>query len=266
MRWDAGGVDQPLYLVFPDFIAHYAAWGEKKHAHIGEEEWQDEAFGACEEVALAVGDPPAELTFEIEPISARCVEVLVENIPADELVAVELMAYDGDTDRLDNLHLTASRMSSTVGELTFDCYDEAAEMGPTVLCLHKPFTGAKGRTLTPSDGGGVAQAPSGLYVKTWLGVPQIAGGGRIANTYFVVHTPVQPRDADHDVQKGGRPQSVRLQVGLERSKITLAAGPTTASASVNGTRDSAWCPCGVATPGGTEGRGTSWVPSPPPWT
>lgn len=234
LRFDQGGIDQPLYLVFPDFIANYASWGEKKYAHIGEETWRIAAFDECEVVPLFPGDPPVELTLELEPLSARCVKVMAGGLDADDAIAVQFMAYDGDTDRLDNLHLTASSLTSTVGGVTFDCYDESKRAGPRTLCLQKPFVGAQGRTLSPSDGGGVT-ASSGGFVKTWLGVEQMAGReGLVENTYFLVHTPVEPRDAEHDVQRNSARQTVRLEVGLERSTIAMASGPQTASAAVNG--------------------------------
>jgi hypothetical protein len=234
LRYDDGGIDHPLYLVFPDFIAHYASWGEKKYPSVGEQDWLHESFDRCEIVTVTPGAAPAELSLEVEPLSARCVKVMVGSVAPDEAVAVQFMAYDGDTDRLDNLHLVTARMANTVGGVTFECYDEARRMGPNALCLHKPFTGTRGRALAPSDMGGVTDS-GGDFVKTWLGTQQVTGGeGLIENIYFLVHTPVEPRDAEHDVHQGGRHQTVRLHVGLERSNVTLAEDPSMASGSVNG--------------------------------
>jgi hypothetical protein len=235
LRWDAGGVDHPLYLVFPDFIAHYAGWGERKYSHIGDETWMREAFGGCHTVTLSPSDLVTRLSLELEPLSAVCVKVLVGGVNPDEAISVQWMAYDQDTNRLDNLHLTAARVSNTVGGGTFDCYEEAQKGGPNTLCLHKPFVGARGgRELSPSDGAGVTASGSG-FAKTWLGIEQIpSGGDPIENVYFLVHTPVRPRDATHGDANNPERQSVEVDIGMERHKITVATGPTTASASVNG--------------------------------
>ncbi|HZD05962.1 MAG TPA: hypothetical protein VE173_13710, partial [Longimicrobiales bacterium] len=237
LRYDDGGIDEPLYLVFPDFIAHYAEWGEKKYPWIGGQEWLHQAFDRCEIVTLTPSEPVADLTFELEPLSARCVKVMVGGIAAGEAVSVEWMAYDRDTDRLDNLHVTASHLSSTLGGKSFDCYDEAQRQCPKALCVGKPFTGARGRTLASSDSGGVTES-GGEFVKTWLGTEQVPDGedGLVENTYFLVDAPVEPHDARHDVQQNPAKQPVRVQIGLERHEVTVTDGQKKmASASVNGT-------------------------------
>ncbi|MEX2529682.1 MAG: hypothetical protein WD960_02830 [Gemmatimonadota bacterium] len=218
LRYDTGGIDQPFYLVFPDFLASYASWGEKKYPHIGEEAWMAEAFGGCYTATVSPTEPTAIINLELEPFSAHCLKVIVGNVPANQAVSVQLMAYGTDTDRLDNLHLTASRMESTVGGRSFDCYDEAQRSGPSFLCLHKPFTGAQGGASS-----GAVTESGGRFVKAWLGVEQVTGGeGLIENTYLVVHAPVEPRDAQHDVEENPGTQTVRLQVGLERSELVIA--------------------------------------------
>jgi hypothetical protein len=222
LRYDEGGIDQPFYLIFPDFVAHYAAWGEKKYPHIGEETWLEEAFGGCHEVTLSPAQPTRGLNLELEPISAQCLRIHVGGLQAGEDVAVQVMAYDDEKEALDNLHLTASRLG---GELvrtggSFDCYDQTRGRGPEHLCLDKPFTGRRGEGRSVDDKGDVAPGAGGDFVKTWYGHEQRPEGASLNNLFFIVHAPVRPRDAAHDVARGAKPQAVRLAIGIDVTRLT----------------------------------------------
>lgn len=236
LRFDDGGIDEPLYLVFPDFIANYAAWGHKKYPNIGEEEWLRNAFTSCETVTLTPAEPVQPLDLELEPLSAACVKVKVDGVDPGEVFAVQWMAYEQDTDKLDNLHLTASRLGGTIGGEPFECYDYAKAMGPSALCIDKPFTGSKGRQLADIDQGGVTNR-DGFFVKTWLGAEQEhTGGGSVENLYFMVHAPVYPKDAEHDVMIKPGEQYVQVEIGLERHRLAQSGSTgKKATASVNGT-------------------------------
>ena len=243
----------PLYLVFPDFIGNYAAWGHKEYTHIGEDRWLDRAFPKCQTVEVSP-ESGRRFNVDLEPISAACFRVRIKGLNPGEPFSVQWMVRQNDPDLLDNLHLTAARVPSTVGGETLECYDYTDPASPRyggrfALCLDKPFTGSEGRQLEPSDLGGATVNASQWYVKTWNGVEQVErrpnstlrdlalrDAQPLENLYFLSHVPLDPRDRRHDVQDNPfSEQSVRFEIRVDRAKMTRAddgSKPTTAS--VNG--------------------------------
>ncbi len=249
-------INNPLYVIFPDFIANYSAWGHKKYPNmLGERRWRDETFPNCEILEVEPGGPAVVLGLELEPISAACVVVQVQGVDPDAWFSVKWMLEDIDMERLDNLHLSAARVPNMVdlAEGTFECYDAARLMGPKSLCVDKPFTGSAsgggggGPTLpgclpsgatAVSDVSEVTVTPAGggcLYTKTWAGTRQSQGGLPIRNLYFLSYVPVDPKDAKHDVHQNPHKQEVTVRIGAELVTMARAdegSKPTTAS--ING--------------------------------
>jgi len=237
MRYSGGKIRHPFYLVFPDFIANYAAWGEKKYDHIGEDTWLKESFDGCEIVSLSPGAQIHDLSLEMEPISARCVRVRVEGLEPGMAASVIWMAYDSSEDDIDEVHLAASRLGGEIVDTGagFDCFDATRRGGSTDLCLDKPFTGQRGE---------VTESEEGDWVKTWQGHLQQSDEGSFENLMFVVNTPVHPTDSQHDVNKSKDKQEVRLQIGLEVVEMysSTHGNANVASAGANGIATSGQVP------------------------
>lgn len=228
LRSGDGGVGHPLYLIFPDFIAHYAEWGSKKYPNIGDRNWLKQAFGGCQEVDLspesAKGSEErsiADLHFELEPLSAKCIRLRVSGLSQGDVGTIQWMAYDSTVDRLDNIHLTASRLGghlAATGE-SYDCYD-ATRGDRSELCIDKPFTGTRGPESGDRLGdAGAVSSHGGDFVKTWRGEPQTAVNGAFEDLFFVVHSPVHPSDFKHDIRIHPGRQKIHVQVGLEWNRL-----------------------------------------------
>jgi len=237
MRYPGGEITHPFYLVFPDFIANYAAWGEKKFDHIGEDTWLQESFDGCELVTLSPGAQIHDLNFELEPISARCFKVRVEGLEPGMAASVIWVAYDSSEQDIDEVHLAASRLGGEIVDsgAGFDCFDATRRGGKADLCLDKPFTGQRGE---------VKETGEGDWVKTWQGHLQQSQAGSFENLMFVVNTPVYPTDSKHDVNKSEEKQEVRLQIGLEVVEMYSSTHGNTkvASAGANGIATSGQVP------------------------
>lgn len=196
----------PFYLAFPDFIANYAGWGRHKYPHLGSQTWLNESFD-CVTITLAPGVTSHRVrAVQMEPVSARCYRVVVQGPAEGWRFAVDGIAYDDNRRTLDDFHLVASRLESSVNE-DFDCY-QSSRSGARELCVEKAFQDPPGRQLGPSDRGGVKKSGGG-YAKTWVGIEQArATGGR--NTYFLVHAPITPKDVQHSVVGPGPIQPVEV--------------------------------------------------------
>jgi hypothetical protein len=200
----------PLYMVFPDFIANYAGWGKHKYPHLGEEDWLDESFeyakpnAGCIPLTLAPAMRRRVVhPVTMEPVSARCFQVSAQGID-EQRYWVESTVFSGNRQVLDDSHLVSSRMGFPANNEFFDCYEEsetykASDTEPPSLCIREAFQTAQGDTLTPwSDRGGVTATSPGLK-KTWRDIEQRGLGSSVRNTYFLVHAPVKPTDAEHSV-------------------------------------------------------------------
>ena len=226
-------IGHPLYVIFPDFVAHYARWGVERFPDIGERTWLAESFGAgsglengCEPVELSpTGSVKAHVILDFEPISARCVRVRVQGLEPGQRAWVKFMTYDTSSERLDNLHLAIAYSTGVAVESggTLDCYRNPRGASSSRPCLVKAFVGEK-RTGT---------GEAGLLARTWLSDQYETQGGGMEILYLLSHAPVNPTDGQHD--RAAVVQTADFTVALQTtSLVTSAEGSSPrASAAVN---------------------------------
>ncbi|MBK8454234.1 MAG: hypothetical protein WAQ53_11970 [Thiofilum sp.] len=198
-----------LYLLFPDFLAAYSLWGEKRFPELGESMWLSRTFRGCHLVKLDPQKNPQTLQLKMEPLSGQCINIQVTGLSPNSLSAVKIIAQDKSTQNLDNIHLATAKLGSKVVGMPFkdlfNCYD-ALNAYPQGTCLEKPFTGK--------------QKTDGLHPKTWLTHQQDNNAGTYTNRIIVVHSPKDPTDKVHSSRNT---QIVNLEFGLEISTLQSTA-------------------------------------------
>lgn len=245
LRWLDGNLrtflDRPLYLLFPDFIAYYASWGEERYGHLGEDVWLEESFGKgddgkpCRSVLLSSTNRKGRVSVELDAISAQCVRVKVEGLLPGEEARVKFMTYAESQDSLDNLHLSLAYAKGPIVDLgrDFNCYREVSRgtLPADKFCFLDPFQGRRGGQSERGQDG------PGSLARTWSGYVQAAPEGTLENLYLVSHVPVRPTDAEHaqGPQRGRRTaQRAELSVSVELTRLatTTEGEATTARADV----------------------------------
>ncbi len=228
-------VNHPLYVIYPDFVAHYAQWGAERYPHLGEDIWLRESFpqnGApCTPVELSTGSPKDHVTLDFEPISARCLRVTVVGLAPGHPARVGFMTYAQSKKSLDNLHLSiaySTEIAVDAGQ-RLDCYSANTQGASGQPCLVKK---AIGEAMTKGP-------HAGLHPATWWSDKfQTDPAGQFEILYLVSHVPHEPKDRLHD--KLGTAQSADFTIALHETEIATARGDVgpDASAAVNGVPES----------------------------
>jgi hypothetical protein len=185
------GVEQPLALVFPSFLASYAGWGHPtstRWPHIGEANWFNVAFGACEQIVLTPGQPAVTQTIQIEPLAGRCVEVVVDGVEAGTIASVEIAARGGSEEDVDDLHLAAVEMGAEPTDGGPRTCLEAEAMAPTAFpaCVFRAFT-------AHYDGSFFRE----VWTRTFAATTVDAPGTSWTDRMLLVRAPADPSDATH---------------------------------------------------------------------
>lgn len=222
LRDPAFGVEQPLALVFPSFLASYAGWGRAdsdRWPHVGEAAWRNVAFGRCTEVVLTPVFPAATRSIALESIAGRCVQVRVEGVPAGEVASVEIAARGARLEDIDDLHLGVVEQGLAPldgGPRT--CVD-AEPVAPLALpvCVAKAFT-AVHQGLTGPVIARAFQAPAGLST-----------GASWTDTLVFARVPERPSDA-RDAHRRTKSYAVTFALQLATARVDGASvGPVQAA-------------------------------------
>lgn len=156
-EWAAGLVDEyagakppgsgsrksAFHYVWAEFLAEYGAWPLAKYTTISEKRWLDIAFGGCEQVALDPGNPsytlkydPSNARDDFQPVSGRCVQVLLTDFHGEVQLSVEAQALtSGELDQLQLGMSSWNRVDATGGGSSGNCYDQGRPSRGTYECL-----------------------------------------------------------------------------------------------------------------------------------
>lgn len=235
--WDE--VDDPLYLIFPHFLADYAAWGDTRYKHLGGDTWRQEAFNNCRRVTLSPSRPQEKHSLSTDPLTGDCFWVVAHDLGGYNAAGIKIMATDDDSEKLDATHLAAVSLQGQ--DRRRSCYVATRAARGMATCLRKPFF-----LDVPERG---AEEAGGDYAKTWLGTPQTpsapaaTGDQRViqslpewvpesacpclVNMYVASYAP--PDVSDDDVASATRrTERIDLRFGLDATK--MQSGGDTSSA------------------------------------
>ena len=184
------GVEQPLALVFPSFLASYAGWGRAdsdRWPHVGEAAWRSVAFGRCTEVVLTPVLPAANVALEIEPIAGRCVQVRVEGVPAGEVASVEVLARAVRLEDVDDLHLGVVELGLAPLDGGPRTCVEVEPLAPLALpaCVAKAFTTVR------------QVGPDAVHARAFQAQAGLTTGAAWTDTLVLARVPDRPTDAAH---------------------------------------------------------------------
>ena len=233
-------IDDPLYLIFPHFLADYAAWGDMRYQHLGGDIWRQEAFGNCQRVLLSPSQSQKTGLLRARPLSGECFWVVSYGLEGYKTAGIKVMAIDDDSDKLDATHL--AEVSLQGKHRRRSCYVSTRAARGMAVCLRKPFF------LDIPDAG--RSAAGGAYAKTWLGTPQTpsapadSGDRRViqslpdwvpegacpclVNLYVASYAP--PSVTDEDVVRAARRRErVELRFGFDATKMETASAKSGSS-------------------------------------
>ena len=253
-----GNVDDPLYLMFPHFLADYAAWGDTRYDHLGGDTWRQEAFGNCHRVTLSPSHPEETRPLQARPLTGSCYWVVAHDLDGYKAAGIKAMATDDDSYKLDATHLAAVSLQGQ--DRRRSCYVATRAARGMATCLRKPFF------LDVPDAGKVEAG--GGYAKTWLGTPQTpsapadSGDRRViqslpawvpegscpclVNLYVASYTP--PNLSDDDLVKADRgAEPVELSFGLDATRMQTRGSVSGTSGSGKDKGDSSAAVGGPAT-------------------
>lgn len=222
LRDPAFGVEQPLALVFPSFLASYAGWGRadsERWPHVGEAAWRHVAFGRCTEVVLTPLFPATTVGIALEPIAGRCVQVRVEGVPAGQVASVEIAARGARLADVEDLHLGVVEMGLAPLDGGPRTCAEAEALAPLALpvCVAKPFT-----TLRQG-----ASAP--VVARAFQAQAGLATGAPWTDTLVFARVPERPNDAA-DAHRRDKTYAVTFALQLAAASVDGASvGPVQAA-------------------------------------
>ena len=217
---DKYGPKKPLYLVYPEFIAHYANWGKYKYkklinnANEREKKWLKGSFSGCKTITLSPSNNLKKtLFFELEPISAQCFTVAVKGLGATNNASIKIMAYDSSKKKLDNLHISTAYAEFPYIETkkSFNCYKDVPKYQASKTCVDTPIMGDIPRKKA------FGKHSDGLrLVKVWRSKAQKFDSVKKKNLYILSHVPLKPSDKKHTNRKK---QKVELTIALDFTKF-----------------------------------------------
>ena len=232
-------VDLPLYLVFPEFAADLTQWGDERYWKVDADEWRKKAFGVCLKIELSPQAAAKTLPLALEPLSAKCVQVIVTGLQSGQRVAVKMMAYADDRDSLDALHLGAGALNHVIArDANFNCFIDSRKsgVGRLPVCLEKPFLGKRlsGNASRSDKQTFIEQrvrdkhpvkVSAGGYVKTWLADDQLFTY-RLNNIYAVSYIAPKPTAE-------GKPAGISLDIAIDYGELESSEDGKSLSPDVN---------------------------------
>jgi len=209
-----------LGMVFSGFLADYSGWGDRGHAgqFLGRKKWLTGAFGGCETVYLSKTEPADYVEVELQPVSGKCIEVVVPTMgPAglseDDSFAIQAAAVvmPGPPSARSGIHLA---MAASNDRRKFLCADEVKRSRKAGL----------GKCMFNPDDGKVRISGGEIDARVWEVVAQQTGmgerDGELKNLYTVSYTPtgISMRDTRY-----GNSDSllVRLYFVLDVAKLEM---------------------------------------------
>lgn len=222
LRDPSFGVEQPLALVFPSFLASYAGWGRpdaERWPHVGEAAWRNVAFGRCTEVVLTPVLPASNVSLEIEPIAGRCVQVRVEGVPAGQVASVEVAARGARLADVDDLHLGVVELGLAPLDGGPRTCVEVEPVAPLALpaCVAKAFT-----TLQQGATGPV-------HARAFQAQAGRTTGAAWTDTLVFARVPERPTDAA-DAHRRAKRYAVTFALQLAVASVNGASvGPVQAA-------------------------------------
>jgi hypothetical protein len=226
LRDPALGVEQPLALVFPSFLASYAGWGRSdgdRWPHVGEAAWRRIAFGDCERIVLNPASPAVTRDLVLEPLAGVCVEVRVEGVAAGRIASVEVAARSAELDEVDVLHLSGVSMGLPPLDGGPSTCVEAERIAP----LAQPACVAKAITARRTDASGAV-----TWARTFQAASVRSQGAPWTDVVIVSRVPDAPTDAKDAHRRGHRyPVTFALQFA-EATADGRDVGPVQAAANL----------------------------------
>lgn len=212
------GVEQPLALVFPSFLASYAGWGHPtstRWPHVGETAWRNVAFGACRRIVLTPEQSARTESFLLEPLSGRCIQIVVDGVPSGTIASVEIGARGSSADDVDDLHLAGVEMGAPSTDGGPRTCLEAEQLAPTEFpsCVVRAFT-------TQYDGPSFQPVHARLFAAPTVRAP----GTAWTDTMVLVRAPADPRDATHG-NRSRKPYDVTFTLQLATAAVDGSSLP-----------------------------------------
>jgi len=208
------GIPHDLPIAFTSFLGSYADWGTSRWPHVGDATWRALAFEGCHRVTLSPSAPSVTLSVKLEPYSGQCVEVTVDDVPADQRAWYALRARDdvGVTPaagiRLpgDDLHVATVHWDGDLVDANVPTSCLAEEFGTEAVvpaCVLQRDGAENGSTLAYS-----------------LLTPE-RNGGSWTDVLVLVRAPESPTDAEY----GRLPeQDYRVTFSLETAVAAVDGG------------------------------------------
>ncbi|MEZ5740288.1 MAG: hypothetical protein R3E68_13085 [Burkholderiaceae bacterium] len=101
LRWlDArlqadAAIGRPLQELLPEFLTEYATWAPRRFANLAEQRWREAGFDGCRYIELSPDTLEVSLDIDARMYAATCITVTLKDIPAGDLVGVQVIVEDG---------------------------------------------------------------------------------------------------------------------------------------------------------------------------